>query len=121
MDGVRRARLQDIEVNAGGENQRAADERLVGCPGKLGICSSRQPLQTLVRLQPPQRSLEIKWQDRYLPGRFPCAERDAPRNRLRAPNATTRVPEVRYRKIRAPASLPLRSDLPVRGRTSACS
>src|ERR1700680_110445 len=115
------SRLQDMKINAGDENQRAADERLVGCPGKLGICSSRQPLQTLVRLELPERSLEIKWQDRYLPGRFPCAEQDARRNRLRAPNATMRALEVRYRKIREPASLPLRSGLPVRGRTSACS
>jgi len=33
---------------------------------------------------------------------------------------TMRALEVRYRKIREPASLPLRSGLPVRGRTSAC-
>src|ERR1700676_2836269 len=53
------------KIDIRSENQRAADERLVGCPGKLGICSSRQPLQTLVRLELPERSLEIKWQDRY--------------------------------------------------------
>ena len=44
IDGVWRAPLQNVEINTGVKNQRAADKRFVRCPGKLGICSSRQPL-----------------------------------------------------------------------------
>lgn len=43
IDRFGRASLQDIQIDAGVEEQYAADRRLVTCPGQGGIRSPFQP------------------------------------------------------------------------------
>ena len=102
IDGVWRAPLQNVEINTGVKNQRAADKRFVGCPGKLGILLVASTALNACAASTSARLPEIKWQHQYLPGHFPCAGQGGHRNHLRAPDATMRAPEVRYPKYVSP-------------------
>jgi hypothetical protein len=46
VDRFGRASLQDIQIDAGVEEQCTADRRLVPCPGQGGIWSPFQPRAT---------------------------------------------------------------------------
>ena len=104
IDCSRRASLEDIDIDAGVEEQRRAYLSLVRCPLQVSIVSTLKPPRSLVRLEQPQRALEIKCQDRLPQECSPSDAGDGRRSRPREPTGTMPIREARYPRSHEPAS-----------------